>query len=81
MTQIKADTKNRAMSLRDRAYAEEGAIEFVECMKCKHWYTHSGQRCGAFPDGIPAKIMNMEIKHREPYAGDHGLQFESIQLD
>lgn len=34
-----------------------------------------GPFCAAFPDGIPDRIFNNEVDHREPIAGDHGLQW------
>ena len=37
--------------------------------------------CVAFPDGIPKKILTGDFDHTEPYHGDHGVQFESIQID
>jgi len=44
------------------------------CMTCKHF---RGQGiCGAFPEGIPAEIYSGDNKHREPYPGDRGIQYE-----
>ena len=31
--------------------------------------------CAAFPEGIPDEIWNMQVDHREPVDGDHGLQW------
>lgn len=33
--------------------------------------------CDAFPDGIPEAIIDDEVDHRQPIAGDHGIQFEA----
>ena len=34
-----------------------------------------GPYCAAFPDGIPDEIYTNVVDHREPYPGDHGLQW------
>ena len=32
--------------------------------------------CRAFPDAIPAPLLEGRIDHREPYPGDRGIRFE-----
>lgn len=36
-----------------------------------------GPFCAAFPTGIPDRIFNNEVDHRQPIEGDHGLQWIS----
>lgn len=33
--------------------------------------------CAAFPDGIPARVFDNSLDHRQPVDGDHGLRWES----
>ncbi len=57
-----------------------------QCMYCNWWRSpvaagdfspNPTQTCTAFPDGIPDVIFNNEFDHRQPYEGDHGIQWES----
>jgi hypothetical protein len=44
------------------------------CWDCRHYRTDAS--CSAFPDGIPAEILDSEADHRRPYPGDRGIRFE-----
>lgn len=48
------------------------------CTFCRHWDATAGRVCDAFPDGIPDPIWLGEHKHKEPYEGDNGIQFEKL---
>ena len=45
-----------------------------QCNNCKHYI--AARSCGAFPDGIPEKILLGQHDHRQPFPGDNGIQFE-----
>ena len=48
------------------------------CWVCKHRHANDGRpgyRCDAFPAGIPQGIIDGEVDHREPVAGDRGIRF------
>lgn len=44
------------------------------CFTCKHF--RGGDQCAAFPNLIPDEIMGGDSNHREPFEGDHGVQYE-----
>jgi hypothetical protein len=37
----------------------------------------TGPSCDAFPDGIPPEVFGNVLDHRQPVAGDHGIQWAS----
>jgi len=55
-----------------------------QCWVCQHFRSPLDgpdipeQTCDAYPDGIPDPIWNMQVDHRKPASGDHGIQFEVI---
>lgn len=59
----------------------ENEVYSEVCLACKHFHRDSDtidrHTCDAFPDGIPWPIWNGEHKHRTPYEGDRGIQYEA----
>lgn len=44
------------------------------CNKCKHVF-RDGEKCKAFPQGIPDEILTGEFDHHNAYEGDNGIRF------
>ena len=53
---------------------KEGDFEVSQCAYCL--YKQIGDKCTAFPDKIPEKILLNEHDHKKPYPGDHGIRFK-----
>lgn len=51
-----------------------------QCLTCFHRgqpLPNDIQVCTAYPDGIPAPIVNNQVDHRDPQPGDGGIVWES----
>lgn len=49
------------------------------CASCAHFRSQAASgaaTCAAFPTGIPAAVMSGRNAHRNPIAGDHGIQWQ-----
>lgn len=46
------------------------------CFFCTRLDRDQGDRCKAFPGGIPDGFLDGEREHRKPVTGDKGLIFE-----
>lgn len=57
-----------------------GELGISQCVWCRH-RSAGGQRCRAFPAGIPVEILRNRHDHRHPFGGDHGVRFEPEVMD
>ncbi len=53
------------------------------CRDCKNFISMGNMFpiCSAFPDGIPEDVWSGKIVHTAPVKGDHGIQYEKIEID
>jgi len=56
-----------AISLIDRWNSDGNSEQITICIGCKH--LSNELRCNAFPDGIPAEILNNKNDHSKPLPG------------
>jgi len=49
----------------------------MPCLVCRHYLGF--QKCDAFPEQIPDKILLWEHDHRKSYKDDNGIRFEPIK--
>lgn len=57
-------------------------IQSPICLNCWHFNKNDREAntCEAFPDGIPRSILDSELEHREHINGDHGIQFNPVDV-
>ena len=54
---------------------DDETLVVAACVTCKH--KHAGKAtCKAFPDGIPADVLDGRNHHTEPIEGDGGIVWE-----
>lgn len=58
----------------DRFVWKANEAIWPQCFYCQR--LEEGQKCEAFPKGIPQKIIDNKKDHRKLVLGDHGLRFE-----
>jgi len=57
-----------------------GELGLSQCVWCRHRLA-DGQRCRAYPDGIPESIIRNRHDHRKPFSGDSGILFEPEEVE
>jgi hypothetical protein len=57
-----------------------GELGISQCVWCRH-RSEGGQRCRAYPKGIPRAILMNLHDHRDPYEGDFGVRFEPEEVE
>ena len=49
------------------------------CTLCAHVDVYKVRKCAAFDGDIPLEIWEGKNDHRQPYPGDHNIQFEAAR--
>ncbi len=67
------------MSSRVQAQCTPSCSRFRSIFSAEGMARHAAEPfCAAFPDGIPDVIWTNRFDHRQPYEGDHGLQWLAV---
>lgn len=53
-----------------------GDVSVSQCAACRR--NRRDGTCDAFPDGIRMDILVNDFDHRQPFPGDHGIQFDAL---
>ena len=61
----------------DKFTSQYVTVTRPQCADCAYRDNEDLFRCLAFPQGIPADILQNKIDHKKPYKGDHGIQFKA----
>lgn len=61
----------------DRFAWKAGDLVMSQCVSCAR--KRIGPGCDAYPERIPDPILRNEHDHHDPYPGDNGIRFESIE--
>lgn len=56
----------------DRFWPLDAAPAGPPCQFCQHYQPGKGQRCKAYPAGVPAGILDRTTAHNEPLEGQVG---------
>lgn len=66
----------------NRFVSEYATIIKPPCVTCKHRSKTALRYCVAFPSGkgIPSDILTGKSQHDAPYPGDHGIQYEALEV-
>jgi hypothetical protein len=78
-----ADQNRRAHLWFDKWTELRGRPAMINTSDC-HYCVHAeigkdgSAACSAFPGGIPEPILRGDVKHDQPYPGDHGILFEPV---
>jgi hypothetical protein len=67
----------KLFALKAEPQQEFGLLMTNACSTCTR-FNRAALTCAAFPDGIPTLIIMGADDHREPYPGDHGLQYTNV---
>ncbi len=54
----------------------DDSVTVSQCIRCVHWDALPGNRCAAYPSGVPREILWNKVDHTNPYPGDRGIRLK-----